>query len=52
MLNQAVKRNINRFPADFIFQLTDEEWKCLISQIVITLKHLNTLHQNHMSFRV
>ncbi len=25
MLNRAVKRNINRFPTDFMFQLTDEE---------------------------
>lgn len=25
-LNQAVKRNIDRFPADFMFRLTDEEW--------------------------
>ena len=31
-LNQAVKRNILRFPADFMFQLTKEE--CLRSQIV------------------
>jgi hypothetical protein len=28
-LNRAVKRNINRFPDDFMFQLTDEEWKSL-----------------------
>jgi phage regulator Rha-like protein len=34
-LNQAVKRNIRRFPPDFMFQLTDEEWKNLRSQIVI-----------------
>lgn len=34
-LNQAVKRNIERFPADFMFQLTDEEFECLRSQIVI-----------------
>ena len=33
-LNQAVKRNIGRFPHDFMFQLTDEEWKNLRSQIV------------------
>ncbi|MCL1955637.1 MAG: ORF6N domain-containing protein [Brevinematales bacterium] len=33
-LNQAVKRNIRRFPSDFMFQLTDEEWKNLRSQIV------------------
>lgn len=32
VLNQAVKRNIQRFPADFMFQLTKEE--CLRSQIV------------------
>lgn len=32
-LNQAVKRNIERFPEDFMFQLTKEE--CLRSQIVI-----------------
>lgn len=26
VLNQAVKRNRERFPADFMFQLTAEEW--------------------------
>ena len=31
-LNQAVKRNINRFPEDFMFQLTKEEASCLRSQ--------------------
>ena len=30
VLNQAVKRNIKRFPEDFMFQLTNEE--CLRSQ--------------------
>ena len=28
-LNKAVKRNINRFPGDFMFQLTAEEYKSL-----------------------
>jgi phage regulator Rha-like protein len=37
-LNQAVKRNIGRFPSDFMFQLTDEEWKNQRSQIVIFKK--------------
>ena len=36
VLNQAVKRNIKRFPADFMFQLTKEEFKHLKSQIVIS----------------
>jgi len=34
VMNQAVKRNIDRFPFDFMFQLTDEEWKNQRSQIV------------------
>lgn len=33
-LNQAVKRNLARFPRDFMFQLTDEEAAALRSQIV------------------
>lgn len=33
-LNQAVKRNIERFPQDFMFQLDLEEWQNLRSQIV------------------
>lgn len=32
-LNEQVRRNINRFPKDFAFQLTDEEWIFLKSQI-------------------
>lgn len=34
VLNQAVKRNIERFPSDFMFQLTKEEFNNLISQNV------------------
>ena len=34
VLNQAVKRNIERFPEDFMFQLTKEEYKLLKSQNV------------------
>lgn len=33
VLNQAVKRNIERFPEDFMFQLTKGEWEILKSQI-------------------
>ena len=31
-LNESVKRNIKRFPSEFMFQLTDEEWANLRSQ--------------------
>ena len=34
VLNQAVKRNLDRFPADFMFQLTPEEWQGMRSQTV------------------
>jgi len=33
-LNQAVKRNIERFPSDFMLQLTQDEWNFLRSQFV------------------
>ena len=36
VLNQAVKRNSERFPADFMFQLTAEEWSFISSQFVMT----------------
>jgi phage regulator Rha-like protein len=35
-LNEAVKRNIERFPEDFMFQLTEDERDSLRSQIVIS----------------
>jgi len=36
VLNQAVKRNIKRFPNDFMFRLTQEEWQEMWSQFVTT----------------
>jgi len=36
VLNQAVKRNTERFPDDFMFQLSKQEWETLISQFVIS----------------
>jgi hypothetical protein len=33
VLNQAVKRNLDRFPDDFMFQLTTGEWNASRSQI-------------------
>jgi hypothetical protein len=33
-LNQAVKRNFQRFPVDFMFRLTTVEWEAMRSQIV------------------
>lgn len=38
VLNQAVKRNISRFPEDFMFQLNSTEAKRLVSQNVIPHK--------------
>jgi hypothetical protein len=44
VLNQAVKRNISRFPSDFMFQLSKQEFENLIAQIVISKKegHIGT----------
>lgn len=37
-LNEQVKRNIDRFPEDFMFQLSEDEWDSLTSQIAISKK--------------
>lgn len=47
VLNQAVKRNAERFPPDFMFKLTKEE--CLRSQIV-TLKIAQGQHLKYMPY--
>jgi len=36
MLNQAVNRNEDRFPTDFMFQLNEKEWENLKPQIVMS----------------
>ncbi|MCL1973227.1 MAG: ORF6N domain-containing protein [Bacteroidetes bacterium] len=36
VLNQSVKRNMKRFPPDFMFQLTESEWASISSQFVMT----------------
>ena len=38
VLKQAVRRNIDRFPFDFMFELSKKEYQCLRSQNV-TLKN-------------
>ena len=35
-VNQAVRRNADRFPEDFAYQLTPQEFTCLMSQIAIS----------------
>ena len=41
-MNQAVKRNLDRFPKDFMFQITLKEWKTMSSQIVMTFSYKKT----------
>jgi ORF6N domain len=38
VLKQAVRRNINRFPDDFMFELTDDEIDLVVSQKLIPSK--------------
>jgi ORF6N domain len=49
ILKQAVRRNMYRFPDDFMFELTKEEYNSLTSQIVILKnkgrgQHIKYLH--------
>jgi hypothetical protein len=48
-LNQAVRRNLDRFPADFMFQLTPEEGASLRSQFV-TLKAGQGQHRKYLPY--
>ena len=48
-LKQAVRRNINRFPPDFMFELTKEEHVSLSSQFV-TLKTGRGQHSKYLPF--
>ena len=49
-LNQAVKRNIDRFPEDFMFQLTSDEFTNLKSQIV-TAKQSTLLRSQSVTLK-
>jgi hypothetical protein len=49
VLNQAVRRNLARFPADFMFRLTSEEAGVLRSQIV-TLDGGRGRHRKYLPF--
>jgi len=48
-LNEQVKRNIQKFPSDFMFQLTQDEWASLRSQNA-TLKSKRGQHRKYLPF--
>lgn len=51
VFNQAVKRNLERFPEDFMFQLTENEFRSLTSQIVMSswggIRHVPKVFTEH-----
>lgn len=49
-LNQAVKRNVDRFPEDFMFRLTDEEVEIWKSQIVMSNSVKMGMRRNPYAF--
>jgi phage regulator Rha-like protein len=62
VLNQAVKRNMDRFPEDFMFQLSNEEWEDLQVTIeeqnedhslrsqIVTLKNDRGRHRKYLPY--
>jgi phage regulator Rha-like protein len=50
-LNQAMKRNLDRFPADFCFRLTKEQWDFLRSQFVTLEKKESESTENQRHLR-
>lgn len=49
-INKAVKRNINRFPSDFYFELTKEETKIIYSRQFGTLNKSNDLRGYNLKY--
>ncbi|MCL4483945.1 MAG: ORF6N domain-containing protein [Bacteroidetes bacterium] len=49
-LNQAVKRNFQRFPVDFMFRLTTEEWEAMRSQFVTALPNKRNVSATPYAF--
>src|SRR5260370_8961205 len=45
-LNEQLKRNLERFPADFMFQLTAKESAALMSQIATSSPHATDSQRN------
>jgi hypothetical protein len=50
VLNQSVKRNIERFPDDFMFELTKSEYDSLRSQIVILKTEGRGKHSKYLPY--
>ena len=50
VLLQAVRRNIERFPPDFMFQLTSGEWNSLRSQFVTLENRGKGQHSKYLPF--
>jgi len=50
VLNQSVRRNISRFPEDFMFQLSEEEMKIWKSQFVISKGDIKGLRKRPYAF--
>jgi hypothetical protein len=48
-LNEQLRRNLGRFPEDFAFQLTQEEWELLRSQTA-TLKKTRGAHRKYLPY--
>lgn len=49
-LNEQVKRNLKRFPPDFMLQLTKEEWRGLLRSQFATLKKGRGLHVKYLPY--
>jgi ORF6N domain len=50
VLNQAVKRNTKRFPEDFMFRLTADEWENMRSQFVTASTNKRNITQTPFAF--
>ena len=52
VLKQAVRRNIDRFPEDFMFQLNENEWNMLLRSQFVTLKMGSGKQPKYLPFAI
>lgn len=50
-LTEAVKRNIKRFPEDFMFRLSNSEWQSMRSQIVTSFENTTSLRSQIVTLK-
>ena len=48
VLNQSIKRNVEKFPEDFMFRMTEKEWQVILSSQIVMMDTLPKTGQRNI----